>query len=458
MKTLWDRVADSFDPPTTHGWAPQPKQAIAERLSRQVVELLYGGAAGGGKTEWGLEHVIGEMERHPGNRGGIFRRVHPSLARTVIPRLKEKLTGRARWNANEKTFTFPNSSVIELGSLQYADDVIDFQGAEYGVMFFEEVTEFLESQWEFLLTRLRAPVDGVRPHAVATTNPGGPGHRWVKRRWVAPPGVQLEPYAVWRPAATPEHPDPLTRVFVPATLDDNPALLARDPEYRSRLRQVSSRGLRRALEEGDWDSIDAVEGALWLPEWLDAGRMRSLPTESLRRGIALDPSDGDAGGDEMGVAVGCLGLDGVAYVELSSGWSASPQAMAESAVELYRDLRCDVMVVEKNHGGRWVPALIHSVDPTVNVKMTWASEGKRTRAEPVAALFEPRQDMSLRHRARLVGFHLELEEELTHFTGAAGETSPNRLDAMVWLLWELALRRRPGRKSTYDDQRMRGRR
>src|SRR5690606_34753764 len=147
-------------------------------------ETLFGGAAGPGKTEWGMRHVIEQMEMYPGNRGVIFRRVFPSLVRSVIPRLKLLLFKQARWNGNDHTFTFPNGSVLEVGSLQYADSVLDYQGAEYGVIFFEEITEFLQSQWEYMLGRLRPPATMddttakvMRPHAIATTNPGGRGHR-----------------------------------------------------------------------------------------------------------------------------------------------------------------------------------------------------------------------------------------------------------------------------------------
>jgi phage terminase large subunit-like protein len=447
-------------------WSPQAKQALAERLSGVTDELLYGGAAGGGKTEWGLEHVIAEMERHPGNRGIVFRRVFPSLRRSVVPRARMKLHGRARWNGVDHEFTFPNGSVLELGHLQYRDSVADYQGAEYGVIFFEEVTEFLESQYEFMLTRLRAPVDGVRAHAVATTNPGGHGHRWVKRRWIRPKEVDLaegtaspRPLEVWRPRATPERPKPGTRCFVPATLADNPALTRRDPDYVQRLRGITDRGLRRAMEVGDWDAIDAVEGALWEQSWLDGGRVLRLPgPDVLRRVVAVDPSDGEEEGDAYGVAVCSRGMDGVGYVESSHAWRASPRKMAEKTVALSRNTGADAIVVERNHGGKWLREVFRQVDRYANVVEVWASKGKVTRAEPVAALFEPDPDAELLYRARLVGEHPELEEELTTFTGGPGEASPNRLDAVVWGLTDLLIGQREARTRDAADERLRGRR
>lgn len=464
-----DHLADLLDPPVDpDAWVPQPKQALAEELAHQVDELLYGGAAGGGKTEWGLEHVINEMERYAGNRGIIFRREFPRLERTVIPRARLKLHGRATWNGGNHSFTFPNGSVMELGHLQRSDSVLNYQGAEYGVIFFEEITEFLQSQYEFLIGRLRAPVPGVRPHAVSTTNPGGPGHRWVKRRWIRPKPEDTEdgqasplPLEVWRPRVTPEQPEPLTRCFVPATLEDNPELTKRDPGYVQRLRSNTNRGLRKALEEGDWDAVDAVEGALWLPEWFDSGRVHKIRTPVLRRVVAVDPSDGSEAkdADEFGVAVCARGADSVGYVEFTDGWIDHPRAMASSAIQLGRDVGASAIVVEKNHGGAWLVEVFRSVDPTVNVIVVHASQGKIARAEPVAALFEPIEGLGI--RARLVGDQPELEDECTHYTGEPGQVSPNRMDAMVWGMTELMLGRPLAtrhQKQSGADVRLRGRR
>ena len=110
--------------------------------------------------------------------------------------------------------------------------------------------------------------------------------------------------------------------------------------------------------------------------------------------------------------------------------------------------------------------VFRQVDPYINIIDVWASDGKRTRAEPVAALFEPNSRRELLFQARLVGFHEKLEEELTTWRGPAvtpegrplpAEPSPNMLDAMVWALSELML---GGRflESELQDERHRGRR
>ena len=474
--TLWELVADVFDPPAG-SWKPWPKQQLASRLAGQADELLFGGAAGPGKTAWLLEYAVAQMENHPGNRGAIFRRVYPSLNRTVIPRMKAILAGgRAKWNGTEHTFTFPNGSILECASLQYRDDVFDYQGAEYGFIGFEEVTEFLESQYEYMVQRLRAPADGIRPHAVCTTNPGGAGHRWVKRRWVRPKPDDFDgeeappPLAVWRPPSIPgrhtaDHP-PLTRCFVPATHADNPALLERDPGYISRILGMTNRGLRQAMLSGDWEAIDAVEGALWDASELDDGRISpgvwAQTVRSWQRVIAVDPSDGKESGDEYGVAQCSRGADGVGYVEGSWAWQLSVRKMAEQTVALYHEVGAMAVVVERNHGGRWMMEVFRQVDPYVNVVDVWASDGKRTRAEPVAALFTPDSDATdprRRFRGRMVGFQPELEEEFTTTTFDPKQTSPNRLDAAVWGLSWLCLGQRQVRnQGSARDARLDGRR
>lgn len=453
-------------------WQPQPKQAIAEQLSHEVDELLYGGAVGGGKTEWLLEHAIGECEAHPWNRWAIFRRVYPSLRRTVIPRARAKLAGgRAEWNAQDHSFTFPNGSVLELSHLQVADSShYAWYGAELGGVGFEELTEFELAQYEYLLGRLRAPAPGIRPHAVATTNPGGIGHRWVKRRFVKPRPEDLEPgarppqpYTPWRQATTEDVPEPLTRAFVPATISDNPALVARDPGYLNRvLAALSDRRLRKALSVGDWEAIDAVEGALWTQLDLDGGR--TTPEAIWRAGgwrlkaVAVDPSEGQEDGNAYGVWAGGTAQDGVVYTERSHMWRMSPRDLARATVQLSRETEADAIVVEKNHGGAWLKAQIRTADRYANVVMVWASTGKTTRARPVAALFaRDDDDPRMRYRARLIGRHDDLEERLTTWTDTSGEPSPDDLDALVWghaycLGWV------DGGTTTVDDDRLTGRR
>lgn len=428
-------------------WQPQPKQKTATDLAGQVDELLYGGARGGGKTYWLIQYLADFCENHAGIRVLVLRREFPSLQETVIPRCEELLerTGRAKKRAgNPTTFTFPNGSVLVCRSLVDQRKAASMRGTEYAIVAFEELTEFSQGQYEELRGTVRTSIKGVRPHTVATTNPGGTGHRWVKRRFVKPRPDDLPdgeerptPGKPWRPRATLANPRPEMRCFLPATLADNPALMDADPEYKARLSAISDAGLRKAMVDGDWDAIDAPKGALWKQKDLDEHRVSKIWVPVARRVVAVDPSDGDEDNDAYGVAVVARGADGVAYVEQVMEWYGSPAELASMTAALFWQVAADVVVIERNHGGKWVPAMLLKTDKTINVKAVWASEGKRTRAEPVASLFEAQPLRQPQVLARMVGEHEEAEAELTMFTGSG--PSPNMLDAIVWGVHFLAI-------------------
>lgn len=462
-------LADLIDPSgadISAGVTLHPKQQLATKMAGRVDELLYGGAAGGGKTEWLLEYLADYCQRHAGVRTLILRRIFPSLNASIVPRAQARLIDLAAWNGADRTFTFKNGSVLQLGSMQYEHDKLQYGGVEFAVIAFEELTEFLESQYTYLLTRLRTTIPGVKPHMIATTNPGNVGHRWVKKRFIRPEQVKLrigDPYPKpGRPfimEATPEDPQPTWRVFIPAVLEDNPTILAADPGYVGRLNQISDPGLRKALRTGDWDAIDQIQGALWsLTDLANYRVERWWPvkrTGLLRRQIAIDPSDGEEGGDAFGVSDAAIGVDGIGYVLGSWSWKMPPIIMAKRAIALYYEVGAAAIVIEKNHGGVWIPAVFRQLDPTVNIKTVWASQGKRTRAEPVAALFGPiEEDTSIPVRARLAGYFPGLEGELTETDFSAGADSPNELDAMVWNLTDLCLGTSRARRYDTPNQRL----
>jgi len=457
FQDIWDAATDDERADLLNGADKIPKppdlfprQALAETLSGEAGELLYGGAAGGGKTHWLIEHAIQQAQDHPGNRVLIMRRVWPSHARTIEPRMKQRLAGVAVYNGGRHEFTFPNMSIIELGTCQYADDVFVYQGAEYGCIIFEELTEFLESQYLYLGSRLRPPVDDARPHIIATTNPGGVGHTWVKSRFVSMRDADGKPRPwpiedVWKPDPTEREPNPPTRCFVPAKLDDNPALTKRDPTYRDRLRAITNRGRREALEKGDWDAIDQVEGALWSLVSIDENRVRSVDRSALDAVVVgVDPNvSSKVGSDSCGIVVA-----GVAFDERSSKMVGyvledctmphpTPKAWALAAIDAYHRWEANWVVAEVNNGGDLVERNIAVEDAGVPVRQVRASRGKHIRAEPIAALATPDIDGDVRWR--FVGSHPVLEDQLTTWSPTDGGASPDRLDAMVWAATELML-------------------
>ncbi|MDQ3224834.1 MAG: hypothetical protein M3Q75_15380, partial [Gemmatimonadota bacterium] len=178
------------------------------------------------------------------------------------------------------------------------------------------------------------------------------------------------------------------------------------------------------------------------------------------RVVAVDPSDGEDTGDGYGVAVCSRGADGVGYVEKSYEWFGQTTELARRTINLANTVGADSVIIERNHGGRWMLAVFRQIDPYFTIRDVWASDGKRTRARPVAALFQPDPEMEATrlYRARLVGFHEDLEEEMTSTIFDGTEDSPNRVDAMVWGMTHLMLKRTLGRKVEDGNARKRDRR
>lgn len=251
MTTAAQARAASSSRSFTYPYRPTARQRQAHALD-DVDELLYGGAAGGGKTDYALAEAVRTALAAPGVAVLILRRTFPDLYRPngIVFRLRNRLPAKlARWNGESHTFTFPNGSVIELGHLARDADVLKYQGAEYALVIFDELTQFTLYQYLYMRSRLRlagALVGKLKARSIGTTNPGGPGHGWVRGRFIdpAPPGQ------VWTPPASEDEPRPRSRCFVPALLADNPHVEA---GYEDTLRGLGDPALVRALLTGDWD-------------------------------------------------------------------------------------------------------------------------------------------------------------------------------------------------------------
>lgn len=255
--TLLERVRAAN--PDAAIWAAQPRQAAF--LKAPEFEVLYGGAAGGGKTDALLVCGLLWISRYPGAQVLFLRRTYPdlSLPGGAIPRSHELFAGHATWNGSEHKWSFPNGGAVQFGHLEHAGAHFNYRGAQIDLLLWDELTQVLLEPYLFLRSRVRPTKDGIVTGIRAATNPGDVGHAWVKRRWVdaAPWG---EPFHVRIPGA-----DPVTARFIPAKLEDNPALLTRDPGYRSRLRELPDH-LQRAYEAGDWDIYEGQFFGEWRRE------------------------------------------------------------------------------------------------------------------------------------------------------------------------------------------------
>lgn len=193
---------------------------------------------------------------------------------------------------------------------------------------------------------------------------------------------------------------------------------------------MTSTSYQMEIEAND---IDEAPGALWKRKDIDAGRVLEAPALA-RVVIGVDPSASSTG-DEAGIIGAGKGFDGHAYVLADNSLQGSPKTWASQAVMLYYALQADAIIAEKNNGGEMVADTIHGVDADVPVILVWASRGKQTRAEPVAAKYEPKPNSPI--QAHHVGEFPQLEGEMTLWQ--PGDASPNRMDAAVWALTALLI-------------------
>ena len=218
---------------------PTPKQHAF--LFLDCLEALFGGAAGGGKTDSLLMAALQYVDV-PGYAALLLRRTYADLALpgAIMDRSHDWLRGTAAWwNDRDKTWHFPSGATVTFGYLASDADKYRYQGAELQFIGFDELTQFSEEQYTYLFSRLRR-LEGVNVplRMRAASNPGGAGHAWVYDRFMP----DLTPEAA-------EHRRKTGRIFVPSLLDDNP-YIDRDA-YQRGLAELDDI-TRKQLEDGLW--------------------------------------------------------------------------------------------------------------------------------------------------------------------------------------------------------------
>ena len=191
-------------------------------------------------------------------------------------------------------------------------------------------------------------------------------------------------------------------------------------------------GTRLGRQELDAELLQDTEGSLWNRPQIDRLRVETVP-ELRRVVVAIDPAmSSHSGSDETGIVAAARGSDGLLYVLADWSGRYAPDAWSERAIMLYNDMRAQMIVAEVNAGGELVERILRSKAPQVLFKPVRALRNKVERALPVAALYE-------QGRVRHVGSLSLLEDQMCRFTADGRmEGSPDRVDAMVWALTELA--------------------
>lgn len=264
-------------------WPHPPQEAF---LWLENLEALYGGAAGGGKSDALLIAALQYIDV-PGYAALLLRKTFAdlNLPGAIMNRSQAWLAGTsAKWNDNEKQWTFPSGATLTFGYLQTSNDRYRYQGAEFQFIGFDELTQFDEADYSYLLSRLRRPAEGILSQIPlrmrAASNPGGKGHRWVKRRFIdrAP--------APDDPLDTPER--CAARVFVPARLIDNPSV---DQDAYTQALSGLDPQTRKQLLDGDWN---ARQPGLWVydQDGIDAAEALGARMDRLLHTGHLDPPEG----------------------------------------------------------------------------------------------------------------------------------------------------------------------
>lgn len=388
---------------------PTAKQQAGLLLPQR--EVLYGGAAGGGKSDWLLMGALQWVDV-PGYaalllrrtfkelelEGGLLERAWDWLAKTDA----EPHDGGMRWTFGGDG---PEGSVLQFGYLDGPNDHLRYQGSNWQYVGFDELTHFREKQYRYLFSRLRRPdITDDTPPAVreviegltrvplrmrSASNPGGPGHAWVKQR-----------FGIFRPDDDPDDDDRKLchrpswvkrhdRVFLPAWLEDNPHL---DQEEYDRSLAELDPTTRRQLRKGDWDAKDP--GEYFRAEWFEVLDHAPEVVETVRYWdfAATEPSSANPDPDwTVGLKMGRCPDGSWVVLDVRRFRKRSDGVEARVKVAAAVDSRATMVRMEQEPGASGKAHVLHyqrDVLPGFDVRGCAPADAKHVRARPVASKCE----------------------------------------------------------------------
>lgn len=237
-------------------WRPTKRQEQFLSLPDTIGEALYGGAAGGGKTDTLMMlPIVRGFYKEPRFKGIIFRRTFPELEHEIIERSHYWYRDCGGiYNQDRKSWKFPSGAIMRFGHVEYESDARKYDSDEYNYMAFDELTSFTFQIYNYITsTRLRSSSARLPAIARSGTNPGNVGHAWVRDRFVEVKAADgtLVPYG----SIIEDKKTGTKRIFIQSLLSDNPHLTDNDPDYRKRLSNLPE-AERKAKLEGDWGTFE----------------------------------------------------------------------------------------------------------------------------------------------------------------------------------------------------------
>lgn len=236
-------------------WEPQPGPQTA-LITCPIFEVFYGGARGGGKTDGMLGEWIGHADQYGEHAIGLMVRRDRTQLIETIERSRTIYTALgARFHEQDKMWRFPNAARLRFAYLERDADAEAYQGHSYTRIYVEEIGNFPHPAPIMKLMATLRSATNVPVGFRATGNPGGPGHSWVKARYIDPAP------AGWKVLV--DERSGLERIYIPSRIADNHFL---GQDYVSRLRQSGPDALVKAWLEGDWSAIEGAFFDCWASE------------------------------------------------------------------------------------------------------------------------------------------------------------------------------------------------
>jgi phage terminase large subunit-like protein len=398
---------------------------------------------GWGKTRTGAEWAAEKAREHPGVRIALVAQTFQDGRDTMVEgesgllRVLERHELRGgdidgAWNRSLGELFMANGSRFKIFS---SEKPRQLRGPQHHFAWGDEPATWLDAQkgpaedttWSNLAFGCRLTIEGSSPQVVLTGTPKPV--KLLTKKDEEPKGLLHRESTHLTRGHTDENLDNLAEVYKREVVDP-------------------VRGTRLGRQELAAEIIEDVEGALWKQAWFEHPTFRRpVPYEGpgqltwQRIITGADLSDGTETGAKHAYTTSAKGQDHDLYVLESKEVRARPAEFAKEVVRHSAQHNSEI-VLEKNHGGEWAVEVFEramiDMDIRRPLRVVTASKGKKTRAQPIAALYEPREfgPEILPGRVHHLKVFPELEEQQTSWTGASNEDSPDALDSLVWSLWE----------------------